>query len=132
MLELTPEETEYLNNTSTCHLATVDRNGQPHVVPVRAMWDGTALIFTTGLGTKKYRNLKAHPRAALSVGDFSRRAGVLLQGEAELIERGDEFVRTQQQLIDRGMMRRMRQEGEEAVVRLTPVKKASWGINQAK
>ena len=129
MLDLSPEESEYLNNTSTCHLATVDRNGQPHVVPVRALWDGTALIFTTGLSTKKYRNLKAHPKAAISVSDFSRRAGVLLQGEAELIERGAEFVRTQQQLIDRGMMRRLRQEGEEAVVRLTPVKKASWGIN---
>ncbi|HEX2172410.1 MAG TPA: pyridoxamine 5'-phosphate oxidase family protein, partial [Dehalococcoidia bacterium] len=117
MLNLTPEETEFLNATSTCHLATVDTGGQPHVVPVRAAWDGTSMIFTTGLRTKKYRNLKGHPKAALSVGDFTRRAGVLLQGNAELIERGDEFVRTQQYLIDRGMMRRLRQEGEEAVVR---------------
>lgn len=131
MLQFTPAEEEFLNATSTCHLATVDADGLPHVVPVRAAWDGEVMTFTTSLQAKKYHNLRAHPKAALSVGDFTRRAGVLLRGDAELIERGDAFRQAQQFLIDRGMMRRMRAEGEEAVVRLRPSKKASWGLNPA-
>ena len=130
MIQLTPGEAAFLAETTTCHIATVDEQGLPHVVPVRAAWDGETMSFTTGVRTKKYRNLRAHPRAAISVSDFSRRAGVLLRGEVELIERGEEFVKAQQALIERGMMRRLRDEGVEAVVRLRPVKKASWGLDE--
>ena len=130
MIQLTPQEAAFLAQITTCHIATVDEQGLPHVVPVRAAWDGETMSFTTGVRTKKYRNLKAHSRAAISVGDFSQRAGVLLRGEVELIERGEEFVKAQQALIERGMMRRLREEGVEAVVRLRPVKKASWGLEE--
>ena len=130
MIQLTPGEAAFLAETTTCHIATVDEQGLPHVVPVRAAWDGETMSFTTGVRTKKYRNLRAHRRAAISVSDFSRRAGVLLRGEIELIERGEEFVKAQQSLIKRGMMRRLRDEGVEAVVRLRPVKKASWGLDE--
>lgn len=129
MIDLSPAEAEFLAAMSSCHLATVDANGLPHVVPVRAAWDGETMTFTTGARTKKLRNLRGHPRAALSVGDFTRRAGVLLQGDVELIERGEPFVQAQQALIDRGMMRRLRQAGEEVVVRLRPTRKASWGLS---
>ena len=131
MIQLTPGEAAFLAETTTCHIATVDEQGLPHVVPVRAAWDGQTMSFTTGLRTKKYRNLKAHPQAAIVAGDFSRRAGVLLRGDVELIERGEEFIQAQRALIERGMMRRLRDEGVEAVVRLRPVKKASWGLDEA-
>lgn len=105
------------------------RDGFPHVVPVRFCWDGKYIYLTTGFGSKKHRNLQENPKAAIVVDDFSTRSGVLVQGEAEVIEGGQGFIEAQQVLIARGVMRRLRQEGEEAVVRIRPHKVVSWGVN---
>lgn len=51
----------------TGKLATASPTGKPHVAPVWFVVDGDDLVFTTGEGTVKGRNLRANPRAALTV-----------------------------------------------------------------
>jgi PPOX class probable F420-dependent enzyme len=51
----------------TCWLATVDRDGSPHVTGVGALWVGDAFWFETGEDTRKGRNLARDPRCTLSV-----------------------------------------------------------------
>ncbi|WP_203723839.1 PPOX class F420-dependent oxidoreductase [Actinoplanes teichomyceticus] len=53
--------------TRTGKLATVSPAGVPHVVPIWFVADGDTLLFTTGHSSIKARNLRADPRAALSV-----------------------------------------------------------------
>src|SRR5262249_20809740 len=48
-------------------LATASPTGEPHVAPVWFLVDGEDLVFTTGEETIKGRNLRANPRAALTV-----------------------------------------------------------------
>lgn len=129
MVTLTPAEEDYLKAANGCRLATASRDGMPHVVPVRFAWDGQLIYITTDYGTKKLRNLEKNPKAAILVDDVSHRSGLLLQGEAEIIKGGPEFFAAQQVLVDRGAMRRVRQEGEEAVIRIRPTKAVSWRIN---
>jgi len=51
----------------TGKLATASPTGKPHVAPVWFVVDGDDLVFTTGEGTVKGRNLRANPYAALTV-----------------------------------------------------------------
>ncbi|HKX67815.1 MAG TPA: PPOX class F420-dependent oxidoreductase [Intrasporangium sp.] len=56
-----------LDGTPIAHLATVLPDGAPHSVPV---WVGTHanhVVFLTGPGSQKARNLRRDPRVAISL-----------------------------------------------------------------
>ncbi|MCK7625707.1 PPOX class F420-dependent oxidoreductase [Streptomyces sp. RS10V-4] len=71
--------------TRTGKVATVRSDGSPHLAPVWFLLDGDELVFTTGEGTVKGRNLARDGRVALCVDDerppFSF---VVVHGRAEL------------------------------------------------
>jgi hypothetical protein len=48
-------------------LATIDRDGSPHVTGIGAEWVDGTFWFETGEGTRKARNLARDPRCTLSV-----------------------------------------------------------------
>jgi PPOX class probable F420-dependent enzyme len=68
-------------------LATTRANGAPHAAPIWFDLDGDTIVFNTGEGTVKGRNLRRHPRAALVVQDdrppFSF---VIIDGTVEFVE----------------------------------------------
>ncbi|GHH24814.1 PPOX class F420-dependent oxidoreductase [Streptomyces rubradiris] len=51
------------------HLATLRPDGTPQSNPMWARWDGELLWFTSTTGRRKYRNIAADPRVAVSVND---------------------------------------------------------------
>lgn len=53
--------------TRTGMLATLRRDGSPHVTPVWFVLDGDDVVFMTGAATLKGRNLRRDPRASLAV-----------------------------------------------------------------
>lgn len=55
--------------TRTGKLATVCKDGRPHVVPVWFVVEGDELVFMTGADTVKARNMRRDPRVAVSVDD---------------------------------------------------------------
>ncbi|MGC4998788.1 MULTISPECIES: PPOX class F420-dependent oxidoreductase [unclassified Streptomyces] len=82
------------HGTRTGKLATVRADGSPHIAPIWFLLDGDDLVFNTGEGTVKGRNLARDPRVALCVDDdrppFSF---VALNGQARLSEDLDEIRR---------------------------------------
>jgi PPOX class probable F420-dependent enzyme len=61
---------EFLSEgTRTAKLATVRRDGSPHVVPVWFVLDGGEIVFTTGAETVKGRAIRRTGRVALCVDD---------------------------------------------------------------
>lgn len=64
-------------------LATVWPDGRPHVMPVWAVWDDTALWFSSSLRSRKVRNIQAG--SAVSVCTEDPRAPVVLEGSAEIV-----------------------------------------------
>lgn len=64
---LDPAVRRVLDGTSIAHLATVLPDGSPHTVPVYVGAHGDRIVFLTGPGTVKARNLRRDPRMALSI-----------------------------------------------------------------
>ena len=61
---LDPDVRRVLDGTSIAHLATVLPDGSPHTTPV---YVGARIVFFTGPGMRKARNLRRDPRMALSI-----------------------------------------------------------------
>ena len=83
-----------LHGTRTGKLATVRRDGRPHVQPVWFVLDDDGTVgFTTGAGTVKGRNLRRDGRASLVVDDETPPfAYVRIDGTAAISEDPDEML----------------------------------------
>ena len=82
-----------LAGTRTATIATIGRDGHPHVVPVWFTLDERDIVFSTSSGSGKAKNLTRDQRVALCVHDDMPPFGfVTIKGEAQLIRRPDDFL----------------------------------------
>lgn len=58
-----------LDGTKTGKLATVRGDGRSHVVPIWFDLDGDTIVFTTGVESVKYKNMRRDPRVCITVDD---------------------------------------------------------------
>jgi PPOX class probable F420-dependent enzyme len=85
MQEMSPDEYKsfLLNEARTAKLATVRRDGRPHVAPVWFDLDGDDLVFTTWHESVKAANIGRDPRVSLCVDEETPPfAFVLVEGMA--------------------------------------------------
>lgn len=57
---------ERLTRSMDYWVATVRPDGRPHVMPVWGVWMDDRLLFSTGLGSRKARNLRSDPRCSVT------------------------------------------------------------------
>src|SRR5579862_411508 len=74
---------ERLKEAKNFWVATNGTNGQPHLTPVWAVWDGKKLLFTCAVGSRKARNLTTDPHCTVSTDDEYN--PVVIEGVAGLI-----------------------------------------------
>ena len=76
-----------LTGTRTAKVATVRRDGQPHVTPIWFVMDGDELVFTTGRSSVKGRALLRDGRICLCVDDERPPyAFVMIEGIVTLLD----------------------------------------------
>ena len=63
---------DILDSKALGHLATIGPDGRPQVNPVWFLSDGQYVYLSVKPETAKYRNLRANPAVAMSVGDPAR------------------------------------------------------------
>ncbi len=120
MASFSAAELEYLlGERRLGRLATVDEAGWPHVVPVGWRYNpALGTIDVSGrnfAATKKFRNVRANPKAAFVVDDVLppwRPRSVMVRGHARALEAP----------ANAGV------EGGGAMIRITPDKIVSWGL----
>jgi len=122
MSTFTQKEIEYLRGQQLGRLATVGRDGSPHVVPVGFRLDQADEVIEVGghgfRGSKKWRDLVANPRVAFVIDDLDRvdpwtPRGIEIRGRAELHEEGGESFGS---------------GWDAAWVRILPQRIVAWGI----
>jgi PPOX class probable F420-dependent enzyme len=86
MSSFTDEQRAFLlHGTRTGKLATVRKDGRPHVVPIWFTLDGDAIVFTTEEHTVKATNIRRDGRISLCVDDENPPyAYITLEGTASL------------------------------------------------
>ena len=70
-------------NRHTCWLATINRDGSPHVTGIGALWVDNMFWFETGETTRKARNLERDHRCTLSVA--AHEFDLVVEGEARKV-----------------------------------------------
>ena len=87
-------------------------------------------VYCYGLGTRKLRNLRENPHAAVLIDAARTQKLLLISGPVEIIEKGEEYRRLYK-LFDSKLSWVKRdpwKEGEAPFIKVTPSFKAGWGL----
>jgi PPOX class probable F420-dependent enzyme len=141
---LTEEERRFVLGQRVARLATADAAGHPHLVPVCYAFDGRCFYTpldekpkrVAAMALRRVRNIEARPEAALLIDhyeeDWSRLGYVLVEGEAQLLQPGDERQQQAVALLRARYPQYQRMALEQLpVIMLTPRAVTSWGSGLA-
>ena len=135
---LSNDQRRFLDSRRVGHLATADKRGAPHVVPVCFAISETAAYITIDQkpkgnprALKRLRNIAQNSSVAL-VGDrydedWSRLGWVMLRGRAEILDSGAEHGMAQELLRARYPQYRAMQLADLPVIAIRIERVASWG-----
>lgn len=134
---LADNERHFLDRGRVGHLATADRGGAPHVVPVCYAITDTTLYITVDEKPKRagrlkrLRNIDENPAVAIVVDrydeDWGRLGWVMLRGRAEILNAGAEHDRAQSLLRARYPQLRSMALTSLPVIALRIDRVSSWG-----
>jgi PPOX class probable F420-dependent enzyme len=135
---LSDREHRFLNRRKVAHLATADRRGAPHVVPVCFAIEGGALYITIDekpkrpdVPLKRLRNIAENPAIAVVVDryddDWTRLGWVMLRGRADILTDGAEHARAQDLLRARYPQLKDMQIASLPVIAVRLERITSWG-----
>ena len=139
---LSDHERRFLSRRQVAHLATADRHGAPHVVPVCYAIAGDALYITidekpkrADRPLKRLRNIAENPTVAVVVDryddDWTRLGWVMLRGRADILSDGAEHARAQNLLRSRYPQLNNMQIASLPVIAVRIERVTSWGNLEA-
>jgi PPOX class probable F420-dependent enzyme len=135
---LTEHQRRFLDHSRVGHLATADRNGVPHLIPVCYAVEEAALYITVDekpkrrdIPLKRLRNILENPQAAFVADrwdeDWTRLGWVMLRGACEILDEGAEHDHAQALLVARYPQYRAMRLAELPVIALRIARATSWG-----
>jgi PPOX class probable F420-dependent enzyme len=135
---LTDPQRRFLDRSRVAHLATADRSGTPHLVPVCFCLDGASLYITvdekpkrSDVELKRLRNIRENNAVAVTVDrwdeDWTRLAWIMLRGPAEILAEGVEHDQAQVQLRQRYPQYRSMDLAPLPVIAVRIQRVLSWG-----
>ena len=136
---LTDQARGFLHNHRVARFATAEPNGQPHVVPICYALSNNSVYFTidkkpkqlTDKPLKRIRNLQKNPHVALVVDryedDWTQLGWVMVQGDAALLDDGEEHTKAQRLLKARYPQLHGMQIGDLPVIAVRIKHVVSWG-----
>ena len=87
MPKFTPKAEDFLKGKHFGKLATVRKDGSPHVTPIWYMFESGRLFVNTTTSRVKYHNIKRDPRVSFLVDDGY--PYVMVEGRARIAEERD-------------------------------------------
>ena len=138
-MRLTKEQQRFIRSARVAHLATADREGRPHVIPICFAFDGKALYSpidekpkrTSPLGLKRVRNILENPHVAVVVDrydeNWKKLAYVLIRGRARLLTRGENYRKAVFLLRRKYPQYRHMAIQDRPMIQIKPTRVKSWG-----
>jgi hypothetical protein len=133
-VQLSERELGLIASQPVCRLATINRNGSIHVVPLCPVVVDGVVYVDLSHATQSEANLRRDRRATVLFDEYSsnwdKLWGVQLRCTAEFLEDGsDEWRRAWAEVGVRYPQRAAFEWEPRMLVRLTPARKASWGTS---
>lgn len=98
------KERELIERQKILRLATADKNGKPHVVPVWFVLDGKTVYVHSDVGLKKNKNMKENPFVSVVWDEVTASEevhGVMVQGTAKHLPDDKEYDKVRKLLYNR-------------------------------
>jgi len=130
---LTEPEASFVRWARVARLASIGRDGMPHVVPVCPVLDDDGRILVClEKDSVKHRNVSADPRVALVFDDYREdwgaNAAVLVRGRAEFLE-GADWERARGSLYEKFIQYEpLATIDDDPIVAIEPELVAGWGL----
>lgn len=87
MAKLNEKQIALIEAPNLAHVATLRKDGSPHLTVTWIDWDGENIVFNTAIGRAKERHLRHDPRAAVEIVDPNDQYNyVSVAGPVELVE----------------------------------------------
>jgi PPOX class probable F420-dependent enzyme len=139
---ISKRQSRFLDQCRAGHLATADKSGAPHVIPVCYAIEAETLYITVDekpkrrdRPLKRLRNIRENPQVAFIADrwdeDWSRLGWVMLRGQAEILDAGPEHDRAQALLAARYPQYRAMALHDLPVIALRIARATDWGTLDA-
>ncbi len=131
-MELTrPELDAFLAEPHTLVIATLRKDGAPHLATVWYRWDGAAFWISTNRTTAKYRNMMRDPRVTVLADAPRRETSVAGYGRAEIVASDDAAYDGALTIVSRYEADPVayldaRNDDPRVLIRITPHELVSW------
>jgi nitroimidazol reductase NimA-like FMN-containing flavoprotein (pyridoxamine 5'-phosphate oxidase superfamily) len=126
---------DLMHRERICRVATAGESGMPHLVPVCQVVDDGKIYFASGKKGRKVLNVRANPRVAVTVDLYSEAwahlKGVMVQGDAALIEKGPRFRKIRALLYEKYPQYpddAALDESDSVIVEVAPARVFTWGM----
>jgi PPOX class probable F420-dependent enzyme len=120
------EQAAFLQENGKAALATLDRDGFPHVVAMGYFFADGAFFMTSYAKAQKVLNIRRNPKVGLMVesGDaYGQLRGVMVRGTCEVI---DDTAAVRAAMQHRGSDRAVDSAPKRVLLKITPSKITSW------
>jgi PPOX class probable F420-dependent enzyme len=134
-IQLTPaEQEEFLGQPHKASLATIDKDGFPHVVAMGYLAKGGIIYMTSYGKAQKVLNVRRNPKVGVMIETgqaYAEFRGVMIRGSCEIIEEPATVARTMRELAGnqtKGAAPRdaLSSAPKRVLLKITPQKIASW------
>jgi len=138
-MDLASKVKAFVRSARVAHLATADRKGRPHVIPICFAFDGKALYSPidekpkkiSPLKLKRIKNIRENPCVAVVIDrydeNWKKLAFVLIQGRARILLRGEQHRGAVRLLRKKYPQYRRMAIQDRPMIRIVPNYFRSWG-----
>ena len=136
---LTASASRLIRSIRVAHLATADKNGRPHVIPICFVFDGKRFYSpidekpkrVTASKLKRLRNIRENPQVALLIDrydeDWAKLAYVLVTGRAQLLASGSKHRKAVNHLRGKYSQYRKMSIDRLPMILIRPTRVTTWG-----
>ena len=136
---MTKQEKGFVRAARVAHLATADKEGRPHVIPICFVFDGGEIYSpidekpkrASPLNLRRIKNIQSNPQVAVVVDRYreawTRLAYVLLFGKARILSKGPRHKRTVALLRRKYPQYRRMAIQDRPMIQIKPTRVTSWG-----
>jgi nitroimidazol reductase NimA-like FMN-containing flavoprotein (pyridoxamine 5'-phosphate oxidase superfamily) len=135
-IKLSKSDTAFIKQLPIGRLATATEDCEPVVRPVWPVFDGVYIYFASDPDTPKLEQIESNPQVSIVFDDYekdnwSNVKGIRVQGEAEIMWNGKEYVYAHDLLKEKFPEYRTEEggwkDGDIPIIKITPTFVNKWG-----